>query len=311
MNGRMWTTGLCLVVLAGVAAGQAAGKPALKPIAVVNGVEISQAELDAVLKAADPVPVTLPEAQRRKRQMEALAMLMDNVLMRQFLEKNTPPVPPGEVSKRIAEMEAGLREQGKSLAEFCQDTNQTPEQLRTNVIDHLRWNVYIAGHVNEAAVARYYAENKDFFDGTTVRASHIVLRLPSNATETEKARAQETLTRLRQRLAADPKADFGELARQFSQDPQASRGGDLGWIPRKWYDEAFARAAFALQVSQVSDVVQTDFGLHLIKITDRKPGKPSDYARIKEAVREFCAEDLRQQILAEQRKTARIEINLP
>lgn len=306
MNGRMWTTGLCLVMLAGVAVGQ----PAAKPIAVVNGIPISQAELDAVLKAADPVPVTLPEAQRRKRQMEALAMLMDNVLMRQFLEKNTPPVPPAEVSKRIGEMETGLREQGKSLAEFCQDTNQTIDQLRANVVDHLRWNAYVAGNVSESAVAKYYAENKDFFDGTTVRASHIVVRLPSTATDTEKVRARETLARLRQQLAADPKVDFGELARQYSQDPQASKGGDLGWIPRKWYDESFARAAFSLQVNQVSDVVQTDFGMHLIKVTDRKPGKPSEYARIKEAVREFCAEDLRQQILGEQRKTAKIEINL-
>lgn len=311
MMGRTWMASLCGIVLTGAALAQPVAPAANKPAAVVNGVAIQSAELDTVLKAADPVPVTLPEAQRRKRQMEALAMLIDNVLMRQFLEKNTPAVSPAEVAKRLTEMEGGLREQGKSLAEFCQDTNQTMEQLRANIVDHLRWNTYLAGHLNESTLTRYYTENKDFFDGTTVRASHIVQRLPATASEAEKAKARETLTRVRQQIASDPRADFAELARLHSQDPQASKGGDLGWIPRKWFDEAFARAAFALQVNQVSQVVQTDYGLHLIKVTERKAGKPSDYAKIKDAVREFCAEDLRQQLLTEQRKAARIDIHLP
>jgi len=289
----------------------AATRQAAKAVAVVNGVQISQGELDAVLKVAGPVAVHLPEAQRKQRQMECVAMLIDNVLMRQFLEKSTNPVAPAEIERRIVEMRTGLKEQGKSIEEFCQDTNQSIDQLRSSISDYLRWNAYSAQHLRDADVDNYYKENKDFFDGVTVRASHIVFRMLPNATEEEKAKARGTLQQIRQKLVSDPMADFGAYAKAYSQDPVASKGGDLGWIPRKWFDEAFSRAAFSLAVGQVSDVVQTEFGLHLIKVTERKAGKASDYAKIKDAVCEFCMEDMRQQILARLRKDAKITVNIP
>ena len=142
----------------------------------------------------------------------------------------------------------------------------------------------------------------------TVRASHIVIRIPSKATQADMDKARATLDGLRKQLLADPKLDFDELALK-----QPDKGGDLGWIPRKWFDEQFSRAAFALPKGQVSEIVQTDFGLHLIKVTDRKPGTATEFAKIREAVREVCSEDLRQDILAKQRKlpTMKIVVNLP
>jgi peptidyl-prolyl cis-trans isomerase C len=297
----------------GAPAAAAAPRPAAaaKPAAVVNGEAVSAAELQALLQLSGPTAVQLPEAQRRQRQMEALSLLIDNLLMRQFLAKNTAPVPGAEVDKRLAEFEAGLKEQGKTLAEHCHDTHQTVEQLRAGISDHIRWATYIRPKLTDEVVAKYYQENKDFFDGVTVQASHIVLRLPGSAGEADKAGARARLTDLRAQIVAG-KLDFAEAARKHSQDPAAAQGGDLGYFPRKWvFDEAFSKAAFALPVGQLSDVVQTDYGLHLIKVTGRKPGKPTQLAEIKEAVREFCAEDQRQQLLAQQRKAANIEINLP
>src|SRR5204862_159635 len=78
------------------------------PVATVNGVAISRAELDAVLKAGEPEAVPQPAAQRRQRQVEALALLIDGVLMRQYLDKHAPPVSPEELSRRLAEMKTGL-----------------------------------------------------------------------------------------------------------------------------------------------------------------------------------------------------------
>src|SRR5262249_35046207 len=97
-----------------------------------------------------------------------------------------------------------------------------------------------------------------------------------------------------------------------SQGPTADKGGDLGYVPRKWMvEEPFARAAFAMEAGQVSDVVETEFGLHLIKVTDRKAGPGSDFAKIKEDVLHVCIEDMYMNLLGQLRKSAKIEINLP
>src|SRR5262249_14819808 len=130
------------------------------PVATVNGVAISRAELDAVLKAGEPEAVPQPAATLRQRQIEALAMLIDVVLMPPYLDKHRPPVSPEELSRRLNEMKTGLEAQGKSIAEFCHDTNQTEEQFRAGVADHLRWSAYVATKLTDKAVEQYHKDNR-------------------------------------------------------------------------------------------------------------------------------------------------------
>lgn len=279
--------------------------------ATVNSAPILLAELEAVIKSAGPGPLHASEASRRQQQIEALGVLIDRALMRQFLARNTTDVTPAEVERRLSELEAGLKP-AKTLAEFCFDTHQTLDQLKTSVAEHIRWTSYAAKIVTPTKVKEYYDRNRDFFDGTAVKASHIVIRLAPGASEKDLAKAREKLQDLRAKLVSDPKADFAGAARQYSQDSHSKQGGELGWFPRKWvYEEEFSQAAFALPVGGISDVVQTSYGLHVIKVTDKKQGERSDFAKIKEAVREMCIEDLRQHVLAEEHKKAKIEIHLP
>lgn len=319
MDRRTWMAAV-LVVLAGwlPAAPAQPVRPPSKPVATVNGVPISLAQLDAVVKAAGPVPVHLTAAQRRQRQVEALGLLIDAVLMRQFLADKTAPIPKAEVERRLKEMKTGLEAQGKSLAEFCHDTNQTQEQLEEGIADHLRWSAYVAAQISDAAVEQYYKDNLDFFDNATVTASHIVFRVLPTATEKEKADTKAKLQALRKELvgaqgdAAARAQKFAEAAKTKSQDSRAAQGGDLGTFPRRWvFDEPFSKAAFALKEGEISDVVETDYGYHLILVTKRSAGTASEFAKIKEVVREFCAEDRRQSILAQQRQAGKIEVDLP
>jgi peptidyl-prolyl cis-trans isomerase C len=253
----------------------------------------------------------MPEDQRRARQMEVLGLLIDHELMRQFLAKNAPAVAQADVSARLASMDAEMKKQNKSLQDFYRETSQTEAVLRADIAQEMQWEQYAKTHVAEADVQKYYKENKDFFDKILVRASHIVLRVPPNASEADKAKAKAQLMELRAQLVAG-KVDFAEAAKKYSQCPSAGNGGDIGLFPRKFMvDEPFARAAFSMKVGDVSDVVQTSYGLHIIKVTERKPGEPSDYAKIKDDVREFCTEETRQSILSEQRRVAKIEITLP
>ncbi|HZY83577.1 MAG TPA: peptidylprolyl isomerase, partial [Gemmataceae bacterium] len=241
-----------------------------------------------------------------------LGMLIDNVLMHQYLVKNTAPPPAPEIDKKLVEMEAALKAQKKTLAEVCHEMHMTPAKMRDDVSDHLRWAAYVRDHVSDAQVEQYHKEYKDFFDRVLVRCSHIVMRVPPTAPEAEKAQARAKLQEVHAQLLAN-KLDFAEAAKKYSQCITADKGGDLGYIPRKWgpTDELFAKTAFSMQVGQVSDVIQTEYGLHLIKVTERKPGQPEEFAKIKEKVREMYAEEMSVQLVGEQHKTAKVEVRLP
>jgi peptidyl-prolyl cis-trans isomerase C len=316
MRGKILTAALAgltaLLLPAGRAAAQApaAAQPSARTAAVINGEVIRIDDIDAVLKSR-PLPVELSAEKRKVLQREVLAMLIDKALMEQFLRQHGPKVDEAEVNKRMAELEAAVKKANKSMADYYKDTQQTEKEVRTAISQIIQWETYARARISDADVKRYYDENKDFFDGVTVRASHILLRVPLNATDADRQAARQQLSAIRAHIVAG-KLDFAEAAKKYSQCPSAKEGGDIGSFPRKMVvEENFAKAAFAMQVGQVSDVVATDFGLHLIKVTERKPGdQPSDFAKIKDVVRDFCTEELRQQALDQQRKTAKIEVFL-
>ncbi|MFQ3593034.1 MAG: SurA N-terminal domain-containing protein, partial [Gemmataceae bacterium] len=155
------------------------GQSLSRPAATVNGVAISIEQVQAELQN---LPVALPDApeQQRTRQLEVLGLLIDRELLRQFLDKHVGRVTPEAVEKRLAEFETALlrREHKISLADFCQDTNQTPEQLKACLIEQHRWNQYLATRLTDGYLEQYYRENRAIFDKVTIRASHIALRVP-------------------------------------------------------------------------------------------------------------------------------------
>ncbi|MBI4409152.1 MAG: peptidylprolyl isomerase [Gemmatimonadetes bacterium] len=118
--------------------------------------------------------------------------------------------------------------------------------------------------------------------GLQVRARHILLRLPADATPAQRDSLTALSKELRSRAAAG--ADFAKLASEYSQDPgSAQQGGDLGFFARGQMVAPFEEAAFALEPGQVSEVVESPFGLHIIKVEERKL---PDFEQVKESFRE-------------------------
>jgi peptidyl-prolyl cis-trans isomerase D len=123
--------------------------------------------------------------------------------------------------------------------------------------------------VSDADIQSFYEQNKARFSTPEQRrASHILIELPGGsdaaAAEAVRARAQAIL----ERVKANP-ANFAAIARAESQDPgSAARGGDLGWFGRGMMVAPFEQAVFGLHKGQLSDLVQTEFGFHIIKLTD-------------------------------------------
>jgi peptidyl-prolyl cis-trans isomerase C len=311
---RMWSlrtiATVCLVALLASEMFGQAPQPGTKAVAVVNGEPITLAEVDGILEARPLLSLKLSVAERRDLQKEALDMLIDELLVQQYLRKNAPPVPPGQVNQNLKELQDALKAQGQTMAEFCRDSRLTEPQVRTNLIATLQRNAYLDSRLSEAMVRKYYEDNRDFFDQVTLRVSHVMLRVKPDAPVAEREAAQMRLQSLREDIAAG-KLGFAEAARQFSQCQSASRGGDLGYLPRRGpVDESFLQTAFSLQPGEISGVVQTTFGLHLIQVTDRKAGPPSEYKQREATVRAFAGEEILRAIVEQQRKVAQITVNL-
>lgn len=289
---------------------QPAGSPATTIVATVNGENILQGELDAGVKQLNPSPVQLGTNKVRQQQLEALGLLIDEKLMVQFLNTNAPEVPNTEVEKKYAELTAELKKQGKSLDDLCKENGFTREQIYRNLKTRLQWTAYASKKVNDAELKKYWEANRDFFDGVMVHVSHIAVRTPPGTPETEKADLIKRMGVLRSQIV-NGQIDFAAAAKKYSQEGNAAQGGEIGFIPRKWaVEEEFAKAAFSMKPGEISQPVATEFAIHLIKVNDRRAGRPNDYKKLQHDVREFYTEEMYQSVLAGLRRTAKIDVFL-
>lgn len=289
----------------------AQGGPKEKPAAVVNGETISQAEFKSLLEAR-PSPVPLSAEQKKQLKQAAIDMLIDDLLMRQFLRKKTQAPAAGEVNKEIDVVKDALKQQNKTFEQFLRDSKQTDAQFRQDVTARLQWKAYLASQFTEDQLKTYYDANKVFFDKVFVKASHILVKIPASAGAAEKQAAKNKLETLRQEITAG-KVKFADAAKKYSDCPTKEKGGDIGPFPYKFaVVEPFAKAAFALKVGEMSDIVASDFGLHIILVTERTKGEASKFQDVRETVREVMAQEMElyQRVLADQRKAAKIELNL-
>ena len=280
-----------------------------KVAAVVNGEPLPVSELDAAVAELPSPTAPLSAIQKRQRRRETLSILIDDKLVRQFLRVHGPKVDPLEVEKQLAALEASQKKEGRTLEAYLKESGLSVETIKENFRLMLQLAKYIEAQATDDRVRAFYEANRDFFDQTTVRASHIVLRVGS-LPPAERQKAVEKLRAIRTDLAVR-KVDFAAAAAAHSQCPTAVKGGDLGYIVRKFQvDEPFARAAFAMQVGEVSDVVETEAGYHLIWVTDRKAGKASRFEDVAQDARECFEVELKQNLLVELRKKAKIEIKV-
>jgi hypothetical protein len=140
-----------------------------------------------------------------------------------------------------------------------------------------------------------------------IRARHILLRLAPDATPAQRDSVLAHARSIREQAAGG--ADFAQLAREHGQDPSAQQGGDLGFFGRNEMVEPFENAAFALQPGGVSDVVESPFGLHVIKVEERRQPPfeevRDDFRSMVVGTREFEAEE---QYLSSLLEPRRIEV---
>jgi len=133
-------------------------------------------------------------------------------------------------------------------------------------------------------IAAFYEENKkQFVKPGEVKASHILIKVEPTAEEQEKANARSEMQAVLDKAKAG--ADFAELAKEFSQGPSGPGGGDLGYFGRGSMVKPFEDAAFGMEKGQISDIVETRFGYHIIMVMDKKPESPIKLEDVSENIR--------------------------
>jgi peptidyl-prolyl cis-trans isomerase C len=167
--------------------------------------------------------------------------------------------------------------------------------------------------VSDADTRSFYDKNSDKFNqGETVKASHILIGVGSAASADDKKKAREKAEKLRKELAGG--ADFAALAKENSTDFSSKQGGDLGFFGKGQMVPPFEKAAFALKPGEISDVVETQFGYHIIKLTEKRAAATTDYNGVKSKIEEYLkgqkVKEAIQKYIDEARKTGKIEIFL-
>ncbi len=277
-------------------------------LATVNGESITRADLYEYLNNFGITPGSVSDADMYRVGIETLA---NSELANQYLARQKVPVPEKEIDAEFANLSEQLKKDGRDVNVVLASYGLTVAKVREEMKLRLSWRKYIEAVATDPVLKKYIDDHKDIFSRAQVKASHIVIRVEPTATEAKKAEARAKLAGIKTEIEAG-KITFADAANKYSEDEMKSspNGGDLGFFTRRGqFNEQFTKAAFGLKQGAVSDPVETPFGYHLIKVEDRKPGTPVDFEQNKLLIRDEYAVDLQERIVAEMRKTAKIQIN--
>lgn len=264
-----------LVLLVAVVPARAQEKEAEKdpasefPVAAtVNGEPIYVSQVDALLTTVQRQRKIEPQ-QLNRAKAEALRQLVERRQMTTGLMRDGAYVTTAQIDKELEKYRAQATARSMSLERFLNRGQLTVDALRYDVAWKLGSQKYIEQHLVDA-LEGYFKEHHREFDGTELRASHILLR-PGSFNEPQST-VEERAKALRADIEAG-KITFEDAALKYSAGPSRLEKGDLGFFPRMGVmQEEFAKAAFALKPDEISEPVATPFGVHLIRVTDSKPG---------------------------------------
>ena len=200
------------------------------------------------------------------------------------------PVSDEEVEARLTEMieQLGGREKFDAL---LKKQNMTEVALRENVRRGRRVDKLVEKVASEAVdpteadiVAHFEGHRDEYSRPERVLAQHILIK-PADDSPAAHEAAKSTLSAIRERVQAG--AAFSDEASAHSECPSGKEGGSLGWFSRGMMVEAFDRVAFDLEKGELSDIVETQFGYHIICKTDHEVSQPADFDDAREGVRDF------------------------
>ncbi len=263
-------------------------------VAVVNGSVINRAdfnrEMGRVLQRLSSKGKPLSDSRVSEIKKEVLENLINSELLYQESQKQGITVDEVAVNEQLRK----LKERFPSEAEFksaLSKANLSEDAVKSQLkrgmaIQRFIDNQFVQkSKVSDKESRAYYDSHPDLFkQPEQVRASHILIKVDPGADESQKVEARKKMEKIQGKVQKGE--DFAALAKEFSEGPSSAKGGDLGYFRRGQMVKPFEEKAFALQPGEVSDIVETQFGYHLIKVMDKKPETTIAYEDIKDRLKQ-------------------------
>ena len=293
--------------------------------ATVNGHTIPESAVQRSLQR-------VPPDKKAEARPQIVNFLIDQTLLDQYILQQKITVEAKEVDDTLGRIKKEATEQKKDFAKELEQAKMSEAELREIIAADLRWGKFVEGRINDKILKESFDSQKYLFDGSMVRARHILLTPASKDAEAAKqavAQLQAVKEQIKKQVAeglAKLPADTDNLAREKKRQtlldeafaaqakeksacPSKLKGGDVDWFQGIGFMvEPFSRAAFALKPFEMSEPVKTPFGYHLILVTDRKPGREVKFEEVKEMVKEHYCAKLHDGIVSEARQQAKIVV---
>lgn len=259
-------------------------------VARVNGVPIGSAELQAAMDARLPLTSyhqnVSPEKLAAMRR-EALDSLIDEELQHQEALRVGVQVTPQEVEAALQRARTAYRGGPEAFDRARQASGATMAQLRSSMLRGLMIKkvyeqaVGAGCRVSEADASAYYRRNRErFVQPEQMRPYMITIGVDPSASPGQWKRARQDAQDLARRLAAGE--SFEQLARAHSSDPSKVKGGDLGFVHRGRLIEELESALATMKPGQMSGVIQTIYGFHIVRLAEIRPATQKSFAEMKE-----------------------------
>lgn len=275
-------------------------------IATVDGQDITHGEImQAVQNTMQQLSRQMPPQQLSQMYGQIYKNMTDqliaNVLITEAAENSDLTVSDEELNEELDKIRASAPE-GKTLEEALAENNIDFAEWKENLRTQLLIGKFVEGKTADIAeatpaeVATFYQENIDQFKAPeSVEASHILLSFTEDDTDDTKAEKKAKLEKIKADI--DAGASFEEQAKANSDCPSSQREGSLGSFGRGQMVPEFEEAAFSQEVGTISDIVETQFGYHLIKVTDHQPESTRTLEEVTEQLQNYLTSQKKQKAL--------------
>ena len=281
----------------------------------VNGEDITRGEILEVMQMAmQQMAGRVPPEELEKFKEQMYSQIKNDLITKKLLDMAVTAsglVPTAEeISETIESIKTRIPE-GQTLEDALAAQNTTMEELTDNIRQDMATRMFLESRTTELAAVTeeealgYYEENGDrFVKPESVSASHILVRTEEGDSEEAKAQKKADLEKLRADIIAGV-TTFEEAAKEHSDCPSSAQGGSLGTFGKGQMVPEFEIAAFTQEIDEIGDIIETQFGYHIVQVSERSEEGTVSFEEAKDRIVDFLTNQKKQQAVADYIKSLR------